>query len=78
MFLCWGCERLNKGLLLMTTRNPTNKGLVAAWSPAASLQYKYWVPYPQFEWMNGFDEVEELSLSHRWPECAQGSKREVH
>jgi len=37
----------------------------------AQPKYKYWVPYPEFEWMNGFDDVEELTTAYRWPECSK-------
>jgi len=32
--------------------------------------YKYWVPYDQFEWINGFDDVKPLAQASSWPECA--------
>lgn len=43
------------------------------WFPSNVLicSYKYWVPYPEFEWMNGFDDVDELSNAYRWPECGK-------
>lgn len=31
--------------------------------------YKYWVPYDQFEWMNGFEDMKDLVDSPNWPEC---------
>jgi hypothetical protein len=35
----------------------------------AQPSYKYWVPYPEFEWMSGFEDVKELAQAKDLPEC---------